>query len=77
MKKTLLQEIQEQPDSKKYIAWNGKTCYKTFGTLAWFFLKCEEYGLKIESKSYYVQTAKGNGFEFEYCEGDIIYAVDN
>ena len=76
MKKTLLQEIKSQPDCEKYTAWNGKTCYKTWGILAWYLLKCKEYRLTPKQIGDFCYLAKGNGYEFEYCENDIIYAID-
>jgi hypothetical protein len=74
--KTLLQEMQEQENCKKYTAWNGKTCYRMYGDLDYYFLKCVQYGLKPKMQGDFSYTAKGDGFEFEYCEHDIIYAED-
>lgn len=76
MHKTLLQRVQEQPDCEKYTSWRGRTCYKTVGTFQWYMLMCGVYGLEprcIEA-SYYI--AEGNGFDFEYIEHDIIYAIE-
>ena len=73
--KTLLEEMQAQADCKEYTAWNGKKCYRTFGNLAWYVLKCNQYELEPKQDGDFHYTAKGNGFEFEYCEHDIIYAV--
>lgn len=46
--KSLLEEIQAQPDCTEYKSWRGRTCYRTFGSLAWYFLKCEQYALFVE-----------------------------
>ena len=74
--KTLLDEIKEQEDCTEYKAYSGKICYKTYGDLDYYFLKCAEYGLNPKIQDDYSYTAKGDGFEYEYFEHDIIYAKD-
>ena len=74
---TLLEEMQAQADCEKYISWRGKTCYRTHGDLSWYMLKCKQYLLTPEHVECGNYTAKGNGFEFDYIEHDIIYAVGN
>jgi hypothetical protein len=60
----------------KYIAHNGKTCYRTTGILDYYLLKCKQYNLSPQWKQDFLWTAKGNGYTFEYCERDIILAED-
>jgi hypothetical protein len=74
--KTLLDEIKEQKLCYKYISFTGKTCYRTYGDLSWYLLKCKQYGLQPKQKGDFYHTAKGDGFEFDYCEHDIVYAED-
>lgn len=71
----LIGEFRAQPDCAEYTAHNGKKCLRTFGPIAWYFLKCAESGTDAEYKdgSY---SAKGSGFELEFVEGDIILAFD-
>ena len=74
--KGLLEEIKGFADCFEYISKDGKLCYRTCGDLMWYLLKCNKYGLKVDKNNDYCYIAKGNGFEFEFCEGDIIYAID-
>lgn len=74
--KTLLDEMKKQEDCTEYKAYSGKICYKTYGDLDYYFLKCAEYGLNPKIQDDYSYTAKGDGFEYEYFEHDIIYAKD-
>ena len=72
----LLKEIKKQPDVKEYISWRGRKCYMTYGDLDWYFLKCSQYDLEPKMEGDFPYTAKGNGFEFQYCEHDIILSID-
>ena len=72
----LLKEIKNCVDCFEYISKDGKLCYKTSGDLMWYLLKCNKYGLKVDRNNDYGYIAKGNGFELEFCENDIIYAVN-
>lgn len=73
----LLQEIKNQVDCVRYLSCTDKICYKTFGNLSWYFLKCNQYGLNPKREGNHYYTAKGDGFEFDYCEHNIIFAIDN
>ena len=44
--KTLLDEMKGQSYCYKYISAMGETCYRTYGGLSWYLLKCEQYGLQ-------------------------------
>lgn len=59
-----------------YIAHDGTTCYRTFGPFAWFELVCGKFNLAWEMLNSYYATAKGNGFTIDYCEHDIILALN-
>ena len=72
----LLNEIKKQEDCTTYTAQNGKTCFRTIGNLDWYFLKCSQYELEPKWIDDFSYTAKGNGFEFDYCEHDIILALE-
>jgi len=72
----LVKEITTDPDAEKYIAQNGKTCYRVFGTLNWYFYKCEQAGIKPVQEDDFLYTAKGNGYEFDWVEEDCILALD-
>lgn len=73
---TLLEEMQAQVDCEQYKSWNNIKCYKTHGDLDWYLLKCKQYGLEPKFIDEGVYLAKGDGFEFEYCEHDIVYAIN-
>ena len=71
----LLKEIKSCVDCIEYISKDGKLCYKTSGDLMWYLNKCNQYLLSVKrTENGYI--AKGKGFEFEFCENDIIYAID-
>lgn len=51
--------------------------YRTIGSLDYYFLKCEQLGIKpktIASGLHY--EAQGAGFTLEYCERDVILCID-
>lgn len=63
---------------EQYTAHNKKICYKTFGNLDYYFLKCNQLGVKphaIDSGLSY--EASNDLIEFDYCEHDIILHVKN
>ena len=71
----LLDEIKSCVDCIEYISKDGKLCFRTCGDLMWYLNKCNQYGLDVKrNENGYI--AKGNGFDFEFCENDIIYAVN-
>lgn len=74
--KTIFDEIQADENAIQYKAYNGNLCYRTFGNLDYFILLCSKYNLDIKFKSQYQATADGKGFSLEYCEHDIIFAID-
>lgn len=73
----LLEEIENfRNEATCYESWDGKTCYRQFGSLAYYFLKCKEWGLcpsvEFSGLSY---LASNDLIEFDYCEGDLILYV--
>lgn len=73
----LIEEFKVQPDCREYTAVSGKRCYSTFGSLAWYFLKCAEVGIDSKWTGDFLHEAQGNGFALDYCEHDVILALDN
>jgi hypothetical protein len=71
----LLNEIKAQEDCTEYKSWQNRTCFRTIGNLDWYFVKCSQYGLEPKWVDDFSYTAQGKGFEFDYCEHDIIYAI--
>lgn len=59
-----------------YIAHNGTTCYRTFGPFAWFELVCKKFNLAWEMENSYCAIARGDGYTIDYCEHDIILALE-
>lgn len=72
----LIEKFSEYPDCKKYTAWSGKTCYKTIGSLSWYFLLCDMCGISWKMTGDFTATAKGNGYELEWVEEDVILALE-
>ena len=73
--KRLLDEIKGCADCFEYISKDGKLCFRTCGDLMWYLNKCNQHLISVKRNGNgYI--AKGKGFEFEFCEGDIIYATD-
>ena len=73
----LLKELENfKNEANCYESWDGKTCYRQFGSLAYYFLKCKEWGLvpkvEVAGLSY---LANSELIEFDYCEGDLILYV--
>lgn len=74
--KTIERRFRAQADCEEYTAQSGRRCLRTVGTYAWFALMCEYVGIEPKDESAYNSTATGNGYELEYCEHDIILALD-
>ena len=60
-------------ESEQYTTWQGKTAYRTFGSMAYYYLLCEKLGItpKIISSGLSYE-ASDNSLELDYCEHDII-----
>ena len=73
----LLKEMENfKNEATCYESWDGKTCYRQFGSLAYYFLKCKEWGLVPSVESSGVSYLASNDLiEFDYCEGDLILYV--
>lgn len=66
-----LNELLEGAES--YISWRGYKCWRTYGGLDYYFLKCQELGLEptcIHPGISY--EAQNEWLELDYCEHDII-----
>lgn len=65
-------------DAEEYTSWQKIKCFRQFGRFDWFLLECEKLGLEkidcLSSGLHY--EAKGNGFNLEYIEGDIILSFE-
>ena len=63
-------------EAERYTTWQGKTAYRTFGDLSYYYLLCMKLGItpKIISSglSY---TAKSKLLDLDYCEHDIILVL--
>lgn len=60
----------------QYTSWQGKKCYRTFGGLSTYFLKCAQLGITPKCITSLNYEAQGDGFTLEYVEHDIILALD-
>lgn len=64
-------------DAEKYTAWNGRTCYRQFGGVDYYFLLCAKFGLSprsvVAGLSY---EAKNEYIDLNYCEHDVILCVN-
>ena len=69
--------MKEDPDVTEYIAHSGKKCYKVAAPLQWYFLMCSRAGIEPKWTGDLTYEAKGDGFEFEWVEEDVILALDN
>lgn len=58
----------------EYVSHNGDKCFRVFGSLSWYFLKCSQCGINPKFEDGYY-TAKGNDFDLDYVERDIILAI--
>ena len=72
----LIAKFKSYEDCEEYTSHSGKKCYRTYGDLGYYLYLCYKYNLKTESTGDFSKIAKGNGFELEYCEHDIILAID-
>lgn len=62
--------------AEKYKAWNGKTCYRTFGNLEHYMYLCCKFGVNPRAvTSGLSYEAKNKYIELDYCEHDIILCV--
>ena len=60
-------------NTTKYKSWNGKTIYRTFANLEYYFLKCEELGITpkvVEGGLSY--EASNQYIDFDWCEHDLL-----
>ena len=73
----LVKVMKEDPDVTEYIAHSGKKCYKVAAPLQWYFLMCSRAGIEPKWTGDLTYEAKGDGFEFEWVEEDVILALDN
>ena len=73
----LVKVMKEDPDVTEYIAHSGKKCYKVTAPLQWYFLMCSRAGIEPKWTGDLTYEAKGDGFEFEWVEEDVILALDN
>lgn len=63
-------------DAEKYTAHNGKTCYRTFGNLDYYFLMCAKFKTTPKTELSGLSYESSNEFiELDYCEHDIILHV--
>lgn len=60
-------------EAEQYTTWEGKTAYRTFGTLAYYYILCAKLGIipKIISSGLSYE-ANNKYFELSYVEEDII-----
>lgn len=65
-------------DVDEYTINGGKTVvYKTIGTINFFALICQKWGLPWKWETAGLSaTASGEGFSVDYCERDILVAVE-
>lgn len=62
----------------EYIAASGKKCYRTVvGNEITYQEYCKLYGLDMRWVCDFHYTAKGDGYELDYVERDMILAIDN
>jgi hypothetical protein len=73
----LVKAMKEDPNVTEYIAHSGKKCYSVTAPLQWYFLMCSRAGLEPKWTGDLTYEAKGDGFEFEWVEEDVILALDN
>ena len=64
--------------SQPYISASLNYCYRSYGSFAYYSLLCEQLNIKIKCVSSGLSyEAKGNGYELEWVEHDIILALPN
>lgn len=62
----------------EYTAVSGKKCYRTVvGNEITYQKYCKLYGLDMQWVGDFHYTAKGDGYELDYVERDMILAIDN
>ena len=63
-------------DSEKYVSHSGKTCYRIFGGLDYYFFLCARFNIEpktaISGLSY---EGQNKYIELDYCEHDIILHI--
>ena len=74
--KSIIDKMLEQADFEKYTGASGRVCYRTHGSIEWYFLLCSNHNLKPKWVEDFYYTAKGNGFYFDFVESDIILAIE-
>ena len=72
----LIKEITEDPDAVRYISHEGKECYRIFAPYEWYEMMCQKAGLEPKWVEDFKCEARGNGFDFDWVEEDVILALD-
>lgn len=69
--------FKSQADCEEYISVNGNRCFGTYGDANWYYLICHKCGITPKHvESGLLMTAIGDGYILEWCEHDIILAID-
>lgn len=62
-------------EAERYTSWDGRTCYRTFADLEWYFKKCKEFGVQPKCVDDFSWEAENDEIELSYCEGDVTLYV--